>query len=257
MAEDHARRRANARQRLIDSGVDPAKIPDDYDVTTTGWKQEEGLKKQMEEIDRRVEKKVGPDDDIFASCSNPGCTNTENLKKCGKCRCISYCSPQCQTMHWKEAHKNQCDPHNILIYYAGKGKLEEVKQYMLEKEKELNDLVYTSALRRACRVGNLSVVQYILRTLPHGFMWTRGGRSPSGHSLIIGSADHDGETLIFGACECGHLNVVKHLISEGADPSTTLLASRATPVMVAAEWGHVEVVRYLVKECRVACNKRS
>lgn len=31
----------------------------------------------------------------------------ENLKMCGRCKQISYCSRECQTKHWKY-HKTQC-----------------------------------------------------------------------------------------------------------------------------------------------------
>ena len=118
---------------------------------------------------------------------------------------LLYCSPQCQTIHWKQEHKKTCNPHNILIYYAGKGKLEEVKQYMLDHRHELrdDDDVHTCALRRACRVGKLPVLQYMLNTLPRGYMWTRGERTPSGKlSLSVAGGTMGNPCCSGGECSC-------------------------------------------------------
>jgi hypothetical protein len=43
------------------------------------------------------------------ACGNPGCiyTWTPNMKKCGGCKLVSYCSAQCQKAAWKE-HKAKC-----------------------------------------------------------------------------------------------------------------------------------------------------
>jgi hypothetical protein len=44
-------------------------------------------------------------------CCNPACTTPKTpelkLSKCNKCRCVRYCSRECQTQHWK-AHKVRC-----------------------------------------------------------------------------------------------------------------------------------------------------
>ncbi|KAJ7451783.1 hypothetical protein B0H11DRAFT_309102 [Mycena galericulata] len=36
------------------------------------------------------------------------CFNYENLKQCGRCKCASYCSVECQKKNWKQ-HKPLCD----------------------------------------------------------------------------------------------------------------------------------------------------
>jgi len=39
------------------------------------------------------------------------CANTENLKKCSRCQLVSYCSKECQTVHWKSGgHRQFCVP---------------------------------------------------------------------------------------------------------------------------------------------------
>ena len=44
-------------------------------------------------------------------CSNPGCFNAEDgqvaFARCGACKTKSYCSRDCQKMHWPE-HKREC-----------------------------------------------------------------------------------------------------------------------------------------------------
>lgn len=49
---------------------------------------------------------------MMEQCGNPDCSNNYNdddLKQCGKCKCIKYCSRSCQVYHWKSDHKNVCN----------------------------------------------------------------------------------------------------------------------------------------------------
>ena len=46
------------------------------------------------------------DDDDDKFCSNCGKTG-DDLKGCNSCRCIRYCSANCQKKHWKH-HKVDC-----------------------------------------------------------------------------------------------------------------------------------------------------
>jgi len=47
----------------------------------------------------------------IAICAN--CGNPNNIKRCSGCRKISYCSPECQKIHWKKVHKAECEKsHN-------------------------------------------------------------------------------------------------------------------------------------------------
>ncbi|KAI1324821.1 hypothetical protein F5Y16DRAFT_423552 [Xylariaceae sp. FL0255] len=39
----------------------------------------------------------------------PICNRTENLLACGGCKIISYCGAEHQTVHWRIAHKQQCN----------------------------------------------------------------------------------------------------------------------------------------------------
>ncbi|KAJ6532882.1 hypothetical protein DFH09DRAFT_1181805 [Mycena vulgaris] len=40
-------------------------------------------------------------------CSRDQCFNHKDLKECGRCKCVSYCSVECQRMSWKQ-HKPLC-----------------------------------------------------------------------------------------------------------------------------------------------------
>ncbi|KAJ6535706.1 hypothetical protein B0H19DRAFT_433872 [Mycena capillaripes] len=44
-------------------------------------------------------------------CSMNQCFNYKNLKECGRCKVVCYCSVECQRKNWKE-HKPTCD-HNV------------------------------------------------------------------------------------------------------------------------------------------------
>ena len=35
------------------------------------------------------------------------------FKMCAACRCPVYCSPECQKLHWKKAHKKQCSAWRV------------------------------------------------------------------------------------------------------------------------------------------------
>lgn len=35
-----------------------------------------------------------------------------NLRRCGRCKCVWYCGPECQKRNW-EIHRNVCRPHEI------------------------------------------------------------------------------------------------------------------------------------------------
>lgn len=47
-----------------------------------------------------------------APCSNPTCDAVESkvkdFKLCSRCRCVAYCSRECQGKHWKGGHKKVC-----------------------------------------------------------------------------------------------------------------------------------------------------
>jgi len=60
-----------------------------------------------------------PDEEIEAKnvrnkvmCSSFSCNKVEPhlraFKSCSRCRLVYYCSPKCQKIHWKDAHKKKC-----------------------------------------------------------------------------------------------------------------------------------------------------
>ncbi|KZV94335.1 hypothetical protein EXIGLDRAFT_835036 [Exidia glandulosa HHB12029] len=41
------------------------------------------------------------------------------VKRCGRCRLVTYCSKNCQTISWKASHKANCRPHPSLLLPNG------------------------------------------------------------------------------------------------------------------------------------------
>eukprot|EP01011_Urceolus_sp_BLP5_P007001 TRINITY_DN7193_c0_g1_i1.p2 TRINITY_DN7193_c0_g1~~TRINITY_DN7193_c0_g1_i1.p2 ORF type:complete len:85 (+),score=34.04 TRINITY_DN7193_c0_g1_i1:223-477(+) len=35
-------------------------------------------------------------------------TDARPFKRCTACRCVVYCSVECQRLHWGQAHKEEC-----------------------------------------------------------------------------------------------------------------------------------------------------
>ncbi|VDC05480.1 unnamed protein product [Peniophora sp. CBMAI 1063] len=55
-------------------------------------------------------------------CWNTGCCQVddhpelaEQLKRCSRCKVVTYCSAECQKKHWKE-HKQDCHPYDQIIH---------------------------------------------------------------------------------------------------------------------------------------------
>ncbi|KAI0832698.1 hypothetical protein BC628DRAFT_1310298 [Trametes gibbosa] len=49
---------------------------------------------------------------------------TEDVKRCSRCRLVTYCSKECQTISWKVTHKKSCRPHPGLFDEDGNPKPE-------------------------------------------------------------------------------------------------------------------------------------
>lgn len=60
-----------------------------------------------------------------ASCSAPK-SGAATLRVCSSCRCVSYCSVDCQRAHWKSGHKQVCKQRQELsVIMGGKMALDE------------------------------------------------------------------------------------------------------------------------------------
>ncbi|KAG2488619.1 hypothetical protein HYH03_012792 [Edaphochlamys debaryana] len=51
-------------------------------------------------------------------CAYPGCLSYGGrseaklrLQKCGRCKCVRYCGPDCGAAHWREGHEGECHSH--------------------------------------------------------------------------------------------------------------------------------------------------
>ncbi|XP_078339606.1 uncharacterized protein LOC144627217 [Crassostrea virginica] len=94
---------------------------------------------------------------------------------------------------------------------------------------------YTPPLVAACRVGNMPVVQELIR---HG--------ASIGAQGYTTQSDKYGRTPIHAASEGGHVDVVDLLIKCGADCNQSYKDGR-TPIQKASMAGHVDIVDLLIK----------
>jgi predicted LPLAT superfamily acyltransferase len=84
------------------------------------------------------------------------------------------------------------------------------------------------------------------------FMAVQNGHVEVVRLLLSGGADVNqartdtGTTLLFMAAQEGHVEVVRLLLSGGADVNQARTDTGATPLFMAAQNGHVEVVRLLL-----------
>jgi len=80
--------------------------------------------KTMQQVENMQAMPLGPDKRVkggrglaasFAAykpakpCDGTKCTIRKDLKECGGCHKVSYCSAKCQTEHWKSGHKKTCE----------------------------------------------------------------------------------------------------------------------------------------------------
>ncbi|MHB9147566.1 MAG: ankyrin repeat domain-containing protein [Candidatus Amoebophilus sp.] len=112
------------------------------------------------------------------------------------------------------------------------GNLEAVK-YLVEKGADLNakgNRDYTP-LHYACRKGNLEIVKYLLE-----------------QGADIQAKNMWNDTALHYACEKGNLEVVKYLLEQGADIQAKGNGSESTSLHFACMNGHLEVVKYLLEQ---------
>ena len=60
----------------------------------------------LAEIERDIVMISSMGDGVCAVCRN----RCEVLTTCGRCGVLTYCSPPCQTKHWKNGHRARCGP---------------------------------------------------------------------------------------------------------------------------------------------------
>lgn len=127
-----------------------------------------------------------------------------------------------------------------------KGHLDVVK-YLISKGADINarnDDGRTALMNAATYSGNLEIVKALVEG--------KGGLlSVFSKGVDVNAKDDNGETALMGACGNGHLEIVKYLISKGADINAKAEATRfrgTTALILASMYGHLEVVKYLVSK---------
>ena len=124
-------------------------------------------------------------------------TSAPKLKACAECRIAKYCNAECQKSHWR-AHKPRCL---------------EVK----ELKKDKTGRAAMSRMFFACAAGNAELVSLIVET---------GIDVNTRHPV-------DGTTFLTAAANNAHPDVVKILLSRGADPNILSIGGQQYP----AEFG--------------------
>jgi len=71
------------------------------------------------------------------------------------------------------------------------------------------------------------------------FLWEHGGAS------TIRTINNEGNTPMFAACTCGHLNLAKWLFDAGAAQDIHKGSRRCSPMLTVCSRGHLEVAKWL------------
>ncbi|TID13309.1 hypothetical protein CANINC_004996 [Pichia inconspicua] len=100
-----------------------------------------------------------------------------------------------------------------------------------------NDANIIKQLITAAQCGNLEILKSYLE------------KSPSNPTpLSPNTTDSDGITLVHWAALNNRLEIIKYLVSKGADPDVPAGDMNATPLLWAARYGLVYIVDYLIRE---------
>ena len=90
----------------------------------------------------------------------------------------------------------------------------------------------------------------------------RGGWVEMARALVLHGADvhktrpPEHTTAVYMACQHGHIDLVRFLVGEGADPALGPDNDQSlSPLGAACQQGHLRVVKYLVEECGVPAGK--
>jgi len=65
-------------------------------------------------------------------------------------------------------------------------------------------------------------------------------------NFILNNTDKFNRTLLYLACKCGYISLVKYFLKNGADPNITQINS-SSPLHAASYYGHYEIVKLLME----------
>lgn len=136
---------------------------------------------------------------------------------------------------WKKKRRNNQD----LLFAAEYGDINEVKS-LVDKDGPLGDLIADintrgldqwTPLHFAANENKLDIVQFLL----------------SHPEIEIDATSTIGRTPLHLASIRGHMNIVRTLVSKGANKNAKDF-DESTPLHHASEFGHFEVIIFLIKE---------
>ena len=202
---------------------------------------------------------------ICGNCKRCPQADSSPLLWCGRCKSISYCNKECQTIDWPN-HKAVC---NFLLHQHGTADdgTESETDYLIcleemlsRKECQATDFLYTE-LVCVSRKGYEKCVSLFLRngvspndvsshSITPLHQACRNGRYKCAMLLLqagalVNKKHRMGSTPLFDSCIVGQLKCVVLLVEHKADVNVHC-GNKYTPLMACAMNGKVNVMSYLI-----------
>lgn len=169
----------------------------------------------------------------------PKCTvcSKETTKLCGRCQNVAFCSVGCQKASWRE-HRKFCTKSGP--------KTQTKSNPMASKSKE--------EISKLLGVLNSAISTQNVGEKAESYLQPAAGSSSSvgpKKKVDVNESDENGNCPLMGACQGGHLAIVKLLLERGANIDQEDRHGQ-TSLIKAAENGHLEVVKFLLdNKCNV------
>jgi len=166
------------------------------------------------------------------------------LRRCGSCLAVKYCSSACQTKDWAS--------HRLVCKHVGDARKEELM--LLQLAAQNGDVATVKKLLKAgAKVdGGAFFNDYETSTVTTPLFTA----AEAGHAAVIAvllkagakinRTIAGGFTPLFAAAHEGHRAAVSMLIEAGAEIDS-LSDDQCTPLLIAAEYGHEGVLAVLIK----------
>jgi len=180
---------------------------------------------------------------VCSKCGQCPAAGTQ-LRRCGSCLAVKYCSSACQTEDWA-SHKPVCKNVGAarkeelmpLLLAAQNGDVATVERLLKAGAKvdrgafygNQESAILSTPLLTAAAAGHAAVVAVLLKA-----------------GAKINRATAGGFTPLFAAAQEGHMDAVMVLVGAGAEIDI-MTDEQSTPLHVAAQRGHEAVLAVLIK----------